>query len=96
MVNGQLKNKYRCLLGQGLQLTPKRACDVIVAYCVLFNMSKLFKEPEEDIEVELPQIDHEINDEGNLAGLDIRNEIVNNLYFIYSDWMVQLYCTVTL
>ncbi|PIK59055.1 putative nuclease HARBI1 [Apostichopus japonicus] len=37
-VNGQLKNKFRCLLGDGMQIEPERACDIIVACCILFNI----------------------------------------------------------
>ncbi|XP_071496784.1 putative nuclease HARBI1 [Diadema antillarum] len=39
-VNGQVKNKFRCLLGQGIQMAADRACNVIVACCVLYNVSK--------------------------------------------------------
>ncbi|XP_063959036.1 putative nuclease HARBI1 [Lytechinus pictus] len=39
-VNGQLKNKFRCLLGHGMQIQPERVCPIITACCVLFNISK--------------------------------------------------------
>ncbi|XP_030830367.1 putative nuclease HARBI1 [Strongylocentrotus purpuratus] len=39
-VNGQIKNKFRCLLGHGMQIQPQRACPIITACCVLFNISK--------------------------------------------------------
>ena len=45
-VNGQFKNKFRCLIGQGLQMRPDRAGDVIVACAVLHNISKDMQQPE--------------------------------------------------
>ncbi|XP_030849805.1 putative nuclease HARBI1 [Strongylocentrotus purpuratus] len=30
-LNGQLKNKFRCLMGQGIQMSAPRACDIIIA-----------------------------------------------------------------
>ncbi|XP_071496527.1 putative nuclease HARBI1 [Diadema antillarum] len=39
-LNGQIKNKFRCLIGHGLQISPQRACNIITAACVLFNISK--------------------------------------------------------
>ena len=39
-VNGQLKNKFRCLIGHGLQIRPSRACKIITACCILYNISK--------------------------------------------------------
>ncbi|XP_072182162.1 putative nuclease HARBI1 [Diadema setosum] len=59
-VNGQLKNKFRCLIGQGLQMSPIRAGDVIVACAVLHNISKDLHQPdvqfhmEEDHDWQLP------------------------------------------
>lgn len=34
-------------LGMVMQITPARACDIIVACCVLFNISKDLKEPQD-------------------------------------------------
>eukprot|EP00057_Strongylocentrotus_purpuratus_P021852 XP_011676326.1 PREDICTED: putative nuclease HARBI1 [Strongylocentrotus purpuratus] len=39
-LNGQLKNKFRCLMGQGIQMSAPRACDIIIACAVLFNIAK--------------------------------------------------------
>ena len=40
-LNGQLKTKFLCLGGSGPRVkTPEKACDVIKACCVLFNISK--------------------------------------------------------
>lgn len=82
MLNGQLKNKFRCLIGQGLSLEPERACDVIVACCVLFNISKQLKEPQEQLEDngddENPE---QVNDQqNNLDGLLVRSDIMNNFF----------------
>lgn len=40
--NGQLKNNFPCLHGDGMQITPARACDIIFTCCVLFNMNKMY------------------------------------------------------
>ncbi len=37
-VNGQLKNKFRCLLGDGLQIQPDGASDMIIAVWTLSNI----------------------------------------------------------
>ncbi|XP_072039339.1 putative nuclease HARBI1 [Amphiura filiformis] len=40
-LNGQLKNKFACLGSSGPKVkSPETACDMIVACCVLFNISK--------------------------------------------------------
>ena len=49
-VNGQVKNKFCCLLGHGMQIVPDRACNIITACCVLFNISKELREPHLDPE----------------------------------------------
>ena len=82
-VNGQLKNKFRSLLGDGMHIEPARACDIIVACCVLFNISKDLKEPNLD-----PQNDHPILPEpeeaganaDNIQGAAARAEIINNFF----------------
>eukprot|EP00057_Strongylocentrotus_purpuratus_P005233 XP_003730494.1 PREDICTED: putative nuclease HARBI1 [Strongylocentrotus purpuratus] len=84
MVNGQLKNKFQCLIGRGLNLIPSRACDVIVACCVLFNLHKLYNEPEDEDNAAIqPQgrplrahNDDDDEDDGRIA----RNEIINNFF----------------
>ncbi|XP_041469638.1 putative nuclease HARBI1 [Lytechinus variegatus] len=82
MVNGQLKNKLRCLIASGLQLSPERACDVIVACCVLHNVSKDLREPnyheggEED--VELPPIDQAYDPVGE--GAATRRDIIDTYF----------------
>ena len=39
-VNGQLKQKFRCLLGHGLQRKPRHAVKIILSCCILYNLSK--------------------------------------------------------
>ncbi|PIK53051.1 putative nuclease HARBI1 isoform X2 [Apostichopus japonicus] len=74
-VNGQLKNKFRCLLGDGMQIEPQRACDIIVACCILFNISKDLKEPHLDPSVtnrfnqtQMKLVQHLIMSMGQLSG----------------------------
>ncbi|PIK43445.1 putative nuclease HARBI1 isoform X2 [Apostichopus japonicus] len=82
-VNGQLKNKFRCLLGDGMQIEPQRACDIIVACCILFNISKDLKEPHLD-----PQRDQQVQpdpDEAgaapdNVHGAAVRADIITNFF----------------
>lgn len=57
-----------------MQIEPTRACDIIVACCVLFNISKDLKEPHLD-----PQNDRVVEpepDDGGAAGADIRGTAV--------------------
>ena len=69
-----------------MQIVPERACDIIVACCVLFNISKLLREPHLDQEN-----DQDADDEGdvdveghdvaaNLTGDATRAEIISNLF----------------
>ncbi|XP_038062959.1 putative nuclease HARBI1 [Patiria miniata] len=85
-VNGQLKNKFRCLLGHGMQIVPERACDIIIACCVLFNISKLLKEPHLD-----PENDQEDEEDDNedveedevvagVTGASVRARIITNCF----------------
>ncbi|KAJ8049002.1 hypothetical protein HOLleu_01538 [Holothuria leucospilota] len=82
-VNGQLKNKFRCLLGDGMQIAPPRACDIIVACCVLFNISKDLNEPHLD-----PQNDQEVQHEADemvvaaadVHGVALRADIIANFF----------------
>ncbi len=83
-VNGQIKNKFRCLLGHGLQIEPTRACDIIVACCVLFNISKDLKEPhldpQNDQAVERdPDEPGAVNDDNN-HGAAVRANIITNFF----------------
>ena len=82
-VNGQLKNKFRCLLGDGMQIAPARACDIIVACCVLFNISKDLKEPQVDTQNDL-QLQPDPAEAGappdNDQGAAVRREIIANFF----------------
>ncbi|XP_063952168.1 putative nuclease HARBI1 [Lytechinus pictus] len=76
-VNGQLKNKFRCLIGQGLQMRPDRASNFILACAVLHNISKQLRQPEVLFDVEanddiVEQVDHAPN------GVEARNVIIEN------------------
>lgn len=82
-LNGQLKNKFRCLLGHGLQYRPERACRIITACCVLFNIAKRLRQPqvEEEEEQQEVEADQEADeDEANrmvdVAAVAVRAEII--------------------
>nr|XP_054770416.1 putative nuclease HARBI1 [Lytechinus pictus] len=82
-LNGQLKNKFRCLLGHGLQIRPNRACSIITACCILFNISKRFRQPAGDDNEDDHMIDDnmegEINRErGDAAAIAVRAQIVQS------------------
>jgi hypothetical protein len=82
-VNGQLKNKFRGLLGDGLQIEPTRACDIIVACCVLFNISKDLKEPHLDAHLDqlVPPDPHDaVADNDDIIGVAARADIINNFF----------------
>lgn len=81
-LNGQLKKKFMCLIGDGPRVrTPKAAINVITACCVLFNISKddhiqepYIHEPEEEDD------DPRHDDDDEITGTAIRNEIVQNFF----------------
>ncbi|XP_072166404.1 putative nuclease HARBI1 [Diadema setosum] len=80
-VNGQVKNKFRCLLGQGIQMAADRACDVIVACRVLYNVSKDLNEPQVQIEEDAPEeADDEEQDGHEATGTALRRDIINNYF----------------
>nr|XP_054771454.1 putative nuclease HARBI1 [Lytechinus pictus] len=66
-VNGQLKNKFRCLIGHGLQMSPLNAKDIIMACAVLHNLSKDLNQPEvpfqlvDNDEDEIPDLPDGVN-----------------------------------
>lgn len=53
---GQLKRRFPCM-SLGLQVAPQKACQIIKACCVLFNLSKDFGEPELQFEGEVEDDD---------------------------------------
>ena len=69
-VNGQLKNKFRCLLGHGMQIVPEKVCDIIFACCVLFNISKQLRGPHLD-----PEDDQQENEEDAVDGENVEDDI---------------------
>ena len=83
-LNGQLKNKFHCLSGNGPGVkTPQKVCDVITACCVLFNISK-------DDHIQDPYNHVPDPDDAELAppaaaqndvlGTAVRNNIVRNFF----------------
>lgn len=82
-LNGQLKSKFICLGGTGPRVkTPEKACDIITACCVLFNISK-------DDHIQLPYNHVPDDDDGDdpapaaaddLLGTAVQNDIVRNLF----------------
>eukprot|EP00057_Strongylocentrotus_purpuratus_P007816 XP_011662290.1 PREDICTED: putative nuclease HARBI1 [Strongylocentrotus purpuratus] len=79
-LNGQLKNKFRCLMGQGIQMSAPRACNIMIACAVLFNIAKDLKEPEQVIEVEPDEVPHHPADQNQLTGIALRAELINNYF----------------
>ncbi|XP_041464536.1 putative nuclease HARBI1 [Lytechinus variegatus] len=81
-VNGRLKNKFRCLIGHGMQIRPERAERIITACCVLYNISKQYGErqdhDERDVEAHQDEIEEVVRQQGvrDLAAIAVRAEIV--------------------
>ena len=62
-------------------MSPDKACDVIMACCVLFNISKELKEPQEDYDGERNEDVNPPEPDGNApTGAAIRQEIINNYF----------------
>lgn len=79
-MNGQLKMKFPCLR-RGLRVSPERACKIIIACVVLFNISKEINDPylgrqHRLDDVEMPDYDGPMNIQGNVA----RNLLVHNVF----------------
>ena len=81
-VNGQLKSKFRCLLGSGLHMFPERACDVITACACLHNMSKRLNQPDMEVEQALDEVEGQEHEEGAdaLSGRQVRDDLINNFF----------------
>ncbi|XP_072047331.1 LOW QUALITY PROTEIN: putative nuclease HARBI1 [Amphiura filiformis] len=87
-LNGQLKNKFACLGSSGPKVkSPETACDMIVACCVLFNISKddYVQEAQDDDDDNQPPNpddagDLEAPDADELLGIAVRNELVRNVF----------------
>lgn len=77
-----MKNKFLCLSGNGPKVkTPQRACDIITACCVLFNISKDDHIQEPYHHVPVPDDgDPAPADAGDVLGIATRNEIVHNFF----------------
>ena len=69
-----------------MQIVPEKVCDIIVACCVLFNISKQLREPhldpEDDQQENEDEVDGENVEEDDVAaaanGAVARAEIVHN------------------
>uniref|UniRef100_A0A3B3T239 DDE Tnp4 domain-containing protein n=1 Tax=Paramormyrops kingsleyae TaxID=1676925 RepID=A0A3B3T239_9TELE len=82
-VNGQLKRRFHCLHGE-LRVDPGRACRIILACVVLFNLSK-GSEVEEDEQQENTEDVEEDREEGvENSGYTVRETIVQN-FFSYKE-----------
>ena len=79
-VNGQLKQKFPCLV-YGLRIKPEKACSVILACAVLYNISKNCNEPIHD-DVPDNELRNDVEgDNGNDGhGLLHRDMFVNNYF----------------
>ncbi|XP_072163239.1 putative nuclease HARBI1 [Diadema setosum] len=82
-VNGQVKSKFRCLNGQGIPMAPERASKVIIACCVLHNLSKQMNEPQDNYEIEeadQPAVhDQELNNPAGLAHDKTSSKIISQV-----------------
>ncbi|XP_067272573.1 putative nuclease HARBI1 [Pseudorasbora parva] len=79
---GQLKRRFHCLHSE-LRVEPPRACRIIVASVVLFNMSKMYSEEGDDVEEEAQEAEeaHEENQQDfQRAGFVVRDAIVNAFF----------------
>ncbi|XP_048038033.1 putative nuclease HARBI1 [Megalobrama amblycephala] len=82
----QLKRRFHCLHSE-LRIEPSRACKIIVACVVLFNMSKMYSAFEEVDELEEEgQEAEEVHEANHLqqdfqqAGFAVRDAIVNAFF----------------
>ena len=78
--NGQLKMKFPCLR-KGLRISPDRACRVIVACVVLYNISKDINDPylgrQHQLEIiDVPDYVGPANIQGNIG----RDRLVANAF----------------
>ena len=84
-VNGQLKNKFRCLL-IGMSMEPRYACHIVTACCVLHNISKALKEPnldadnDVDVPVEAVYPEDVPDEDGDIGGQAVRAQIIADFF----------------
>lgn len=81
---GQLKRRFPCL-SLGMRVSPERACMIIKACCILFNISKSLREPDfDDPDEDSDDNQHEddgIQYNGPLHdGTVKRNELINRYF----------------
>ncbi|XP_071802814.1 putative nuclease HARBI1 [Asterias amurensis] len=79
---GQLKRRFPCL-SLGLRVAPPKACLIIKACCVLFNLSKEFREPELlfEGEVEVEDDDHHLPYDGPIRDGVLHRQMLINRFF---------------
>ena len=68
------------MLGKAIPMSPDRACDVIVACCVLFNISKALKEPNVKIKKLDEVVDQPDQGQPDPVGAAVRDDIINNYF----------------
>ncbi|XP_038066805.1 putative nuclease HARBI1 [Patiria miniata] len=79
---GQLKRNIPCL-SLGMRVSPQRACIIIRACCVLFNLSKEFRQPELDDtdDLEADDDDDDLPYDGPIQDGCIQRDLLVNTYF---------------
>ncbi|XP_054774690.1 putative nuclease HARBI1 [Lytechinus pictus] len=80
-LNGQIKSKFRCLNGQGISMVPERAGRIIIACCILHNLSKQMNEPEDNHDIDIEEVDQPaVQEANNPAGLAMRQNIIQTYF----------------
>ena len=69
-------------MGDGLGHKPARACDMIIAMCMLFNISKFPRQPHLDVDndVDVPDNVDVPGAEDRRSGAVVRMQIVNDFF----------------
>ena len=78
MTIGILKSRFQCL--HKLRVTPKRACDIIVACVVLHNIATIRGEQHPALQMNDPEDDHPIHPADVLDGRAVRDLISRNYF----------------
>lgn len=78
-VNGQLKRRFHCLHAE-LRVEPGRACKIILACVVLFNLSKDFPGIEREVEEEIEEVEEDGQGGNAENGNIVRDAIINNFF----------------
>ena len=80
-VNGQWKRRWGCLHGE-LRVDPPRACKIIIACAVVYNISKdLYgDEGEQQDDDHEPEDGDDDDERGDNNGFAVRDSIVRNFF----------------